>query len=275
MDRRAFLGAALGATAALGASAALGALPASADDSQPDPGRQAGRLADPREVFRRFVERRGCRLVPAFSLVDLAAVVNGGVRFDDSGHRLERHAGRAVMQPCSRISDVLDQHRPGVLPLFTIGGVAHPSPRSPSAALSMMLSLLTRDAGLPPSGLSFTTTRLRQDDIDLLESRGFGKIRVRSVREAKQAGDGSGWFVNPVTGVGEATTAIEFTREGRTIELCECAAATAGIGLERLGWAMGGRLPSWADRLPAALRAIRAESRGRQVPAYGILAASV
>lgn len=264
MDRRAFLAAlatALGGTAAVGVAAGA---PAAAGN---DPGHA-------QKAFLRFVERMGCRRVDADPLVDRNQVANGGLMFSVTEHHLFGRPGLAVLQPCARISDLVEKGRFGVLPVFTIAGIAHPNPPSSTAGLAMMISFLTREAGLPLSRLSFTTTRLRQDDIDLLASLGVTRIRLRNVREAKALGDGSGWYTSPVSGFSAPTTSVEFSRGGRTVELGEAIASACCLGLERLRWAMGGAMHTWTEALPAALDAIEEQSAGRDVPGSAILAAT-
>lgn len=264
MDRRAFLGVlatALGSTAVLGAAASDAA---SASDAPPSA----------QKAFLRFVDRMECRRVAPQPLVDPSQAANGGLMYGVTEHAAFGGAGIAVIQRCARIADLPEKGRFGVLPEFTVAGIAHPSPPSKSAGLAMLISFLTREAGLPLKRLSFTTTRLSKEDLALLESLGITRIRLRDVREAKDLGDGSGWFTSPISGFSAATTSVEFTRAGRTVELGEAIATACCVGLERLQWAMGGSMKTWRQALPATLAAIQEQSGDAGVPAYAILAAS-
>lgn len=264
MDRRAFLGVlatALGSTAVLGAAAT----PAASASDKPQSAQKA---------FLRFVDRMDCRRVAPQPLVDPSQEANGGLMYGVTEHAAFGGAGIAVIQRCSRISDLPEKGRFGVLPEFTVGGIAHPNPPTKSAGLAMLISFLTREAGLPLKRLSFTTTRLSKADLALLDSLGITRITLRDVRDAKDLGDGSGWFTSPISGFSAATTSVEFTRAGRTVELGEAISTACCVGLERLQWAMGSPVTTWAQVLPSTLASLREQDGGTEVPGYAILAAS-
>ena len=96
------------------------------------------------------------------------------------------------------------------------------------------------------------------------------------LNSAKVAGQGSGWFVNPVTGYSSPSLSIEYQRGRQQQEIAEIGmmdtvrsdfrGQVGCIGLERVAWAQTGQMFSWEQRLPSLLAAIRAEAQARALP---------
>jgi hypothetical protein len=84
------------------------------------------------------------------------------------------------------------------------------------------------------------------------------QIRFRDPAAAHAAGDGSGWFRDPVTGKGYATVSIEYGRGAQRLEIAEMDTSQTVFGLERVAWARSGVIGTWSDTLPRLLAHTRA-----------------
>lgn len=203
-------------------------------------------------------------------------VTNGGLRYDDE--LLGASHSSFVFQPAARIEDIPKKGLANVLPYFTIAGVEGYVLPDTGAIIDLILDFLINIVHLSVKNLSVTSTELvypyKKNILDFGISEKH--INIRNFEAAKVAGQGSGWFVNPVTGYSSPSLSIEYHRGRQTQEIAEIGildtvrsdlkGQVGGIGLERLAWAQTGRMFTWEDRLPLLLAAIKAEAQARGLP---------
>ena len=230
--------------------------------------------------FAAFATVLQCSRVPELPLITGDNAVNGGIRYDDETAAWTG-VSKWTLQRAARVGDIEHRMNPGVLPMFTIGGMisGDTNPQTkPFIHFELALNYLTEVCGLPRESLSFTTTDVASQTFcgvvaepgqpcipPTFVTHGLpsSSITYRPHAEAVAAGDGSGWFFDPRNQVGFPTMSIEFTRDGLTLELGEVARFGFGLGMERVQWAMSGAIPSWNQVLPTLLARIRAEARRR------------
>jgi hypothetical protein len=236
-----------------------------------------------------FATALQCSRLPELPLITGDNSVNGGIRFDDE-LAVVTSVSKWTLQRAARVGDIEHRMNPGVLPMFTIGGMisGDTNPQTkPFIHFDAALQFLIQVCGLPRESLSFTTSDVASQTFcgvvaepgepcipPSLVTYGIAptSITYRPHAEAQAAGDGSGWFFDPRNHVGVPTVSIEFTRDGLTLELGEVARFGFGFGMERVQWAMSGAIPTWNQVLPTLLARIRAEARRAhvQLPAgYG------
>ncbi len=233
--------------------------------------------------FAAFATVLQCSRVPELPLITGDNAVNGGIRYDDE-MAAWTGVSKWTLQRAARVGDIEHRMNPGVLPMFTIGGMisGDTNPQTkPFIHFELALNYLTEVCGLPRESLSFTTTDVASQTFcgvvaepgqpcipPTFVTHGLpsSSITYRPHAEAVAAGDGSGWFFDPRNQVGFPTMSIEFTRDGLTLELGEVARFGFGLGMERVQWAMSGAIPSWNQVLPTLLARIRAEARRAHVP---------
>ena len=235
--------------------------------------------------FAAFATVLQCSRVPELPLITGDNAVNGGIRYDDE-MAAWTGVSKWTLQRAARVGDIEHRMNPGVLPMFTIGGMisGDTNPQTqPRIHLDLALNYLILVCGLPRESLSFTTTDVAATDAIVCQTNPTGgqtcnyppvstyglspsSITYRPHAEAVAAGDGSGWFFDPRNQVGFPTMSIEFTRDGLTLELGEVARFGFGLGMERVQWAMSGAIPTWNQVLPTLLARIRAEARRAHVP---------
>lgn len=205
---------------------------------------------------------------------------NGGLTYDEDGFGSGSTHSLFVIQPCARIEDVQDQHKPGTLPVFTMFALYPADAVTAQRRTSDLLEFLTAVASLDPKRLRVTTTELAKPLFADFESHGIshGQIRLRPLSEAQTDGAGSGWFApkGHPNAPAFATYSVEFAMaDGTEIEIAECSVefvpphnGGAGIGLERLTMAMNDKLMSWDDSVKSFKQAAEAEAllSGKPLP---------
>ena len=203
-------------------------------------------------------------------------VTNGGLRYDDELSGASHSS--FVFQPAARIEDIPKKGLPNVLPYFTIAGIEGYVLPDTGALIDLILDFLINDVHLSVRNLSVTSTELISPYKKNIMAFGIPErnITIRNLNSAKVAGQGSGWFVNPVTGYSSPSLSIEYQRGRQQQEIAEIGimdtvrsdfrGQVGCIGLERVAWAQTGQMFSWEQRLPSLLAAIRAEAQARALP---------
>ena len=185
LDRRTFVKAGA-ATAVAALTNALKGLPALAAD-------------DAVEFARHFAEL-GYKMVDPVNLIQ-PHEYNGGLLYTclDGYHKQDRSKEPDkwfVMQGCGRLEDVEVKHEPAVLAHFHIISFRNIKPAYPGEILDLALEYLIRKAEFKPERMIFVSTEKFRPFVKQLEPFGItGKqVVYRSIDEAMQARDGSGYF---------------------------------------------------------------------------------
>ncbi len=245
-------------------------------------------LDEIRESALAFFQGRGH--VPAPSLAMITGYdFNGGLCFDDT--RPETPPGPwMAFQTAARIDDIAERNRPGVLAGFTIISVGRPRPADSSTPLDAILEFLVEVRGLRPERMAFVSTAVFKPLIERFEPLRAGRFIERDITEAKEAGDGSGYFapsghpygpseytVGIYYPIGDAVAAPSTYPPDGYVEIAEIVTPPAdslrgpqqgGIGLERLAMAEGKPIPDFEESRLDLLRMIEeeAEREGKPLP---------
>ncbi len=224
---------------------------------------------------------------------------NGGLRYDDT--RKDPVPGKSMfVQPAARVEDAARGDVPGVLALFTIFGVRVDRPEEPGALFGQVLTWLVEQRGLDPARLVFVSTDTFMPYRDRHDIVRAGRVLQRARDEARNAGDGSGFFApkgHPeepaidTVGIyyplpGAPTGELSYPLNGY-LEIGEISITpldrsavsfeACGFGLERLVMAEGGAAPDFETSRQALLRLIEheADRTGAALPkGYEIFSAS-
>lgn len=253
------------------ASSALAlALPAASARAAAAPQRRS-RTSRAHRAFIKSAEAQGAKRVAEESIVRSASA-NSGLSYSVNFAHPQFTPRHYVVQPAARVDDIAERGRTAVLPYFTIGGILHDvdDRAAPTASLLNGLTYL-QSLGIPLSSMEFTTSEASPEMVRVVKSLGVEPKRlvVRDSDEAKAAADGSGWFVDPVTGFSTRTMSIAVHRDGKKAEVLEAADMGYVVGLERAEWARSGTMPTWDAALNNLLVDIRREAaaQGLDLPA--------
>ena len=201
---------------------------------------------------------------------------NGGLRYDDE--LIGTSHASYVYQSAARIEDIPKKGLPNVLPYFTIAAIESDDLPDTGAMIDLIFSFLINNVNLAARNLSVTSTELIFPYKKNIMAFGIPErnITIRNLDAAKAAGQGSGWFLNPVTGFSTPSLSVEYQRGRQKQEIAEIMILETsrsdlkgqggGIGMERLAWAQTGRMFTWEQRLPQLLEKIEAEAASRGVP---------
>ncbi len=244
-------------------------------------------VEDTKKDADHYWRQQGYTKIAAASLIS-GIDYNDGINYDDSIQDYDPDQAQFLFQPNSRVEDIVNKHKPGTLPLFTILGFSWPLDSDFTGPTILVFDYLINHLKIDPSKLKITTTVLAEGLFPLFDSYGvsLSKIRLRSLEEAKDAGDGSGWFSPKDHPAAPAipTYSIEYVlthkqKKGDVaattyeIELAEIGLKNdqgfaGGIGLERLTMARNNRAMYWDDHLPICKHAmlVAAQHEQKQLP---------
>jgi hypothetical protein len=221
----------------------------------------------------RFMNHNGFHSTPAAPLIS-GLQFNGSLNYDD--HIADKTHDLWVLQRCARVEDALTKGKAGTLPMFTILSLSTARGGSKERGASNIWNYLVNIVGLDPKKLRITTTEFARPLFAFFARYGVeeSQIRLRSVDEARQQGNGSGYFEpkGHPHGPSFPTYSIEFVMpDGQELEIAEIdlEQRVAGFGVERVAMARNERLISWNESLPAFEAAINeeVERRGKNIPA--------
>jgi hypothetical protein len=251
----------------------------------------AGSIDQVRNSALRYFTDRGYQEIPPLDLIT-GDDFNGGIRYDDT--RPGQAAVKTVsVQYAARTDDVADRGRPGVLAGFNIIVFQDPGAETPGSLIEQVMEILVSDQGLDPDRMMFVSTEVFRPVAERIDTVNPDRIFERPLAEAREAGDGSGYFAPkghplhpasdsvaiyyPLPGEGsEPSTAyppsgyFEIAEIGLSREY-----KIGAIGLERLAIAKGVPAPSFKDTQQELLRALEmeSESRGKPLPpGYAVFA---
>ena len=215
--------------------------------------------------FIRYLNKRGYQPVAALPLVT-GHPFNGGLQYDDSEVLKPLHY---VVQPASRIDDVTQSSRPGVLPLFHI--IASANARDEVGdSFDLILDYLVNVVGLDRKRLRLTGTEKARPLFPMLARYGIKESQIRLVdwQEARRKGEGSGYFEpkgHPRSPSFDTVSIEYILTDGNELEIAEIGIIAPphgfGVGVERLTIARQNKLIHWKDVLPAFRRAVEQDAR--------------
>ena len=221
-------------------------------------------------AFHSFMAENRFTPLPPLPLCP-AHATTAGYNYDEGMTRSDWRNGRYVVQTCARVDDIPKRRKRGVLPAFNIGAWQ----TTPSKALPLAIAFLVDVMGLRPENLTVTTIK-GNPLLAYITKAGLkrSQVELRDTAAAKSAGDGSGWFVDPVTGQGNPSMSIEYRRGSRTLEIGETGIcmglpgkpAHVDIGIERVTWAAAGHIEPWEDVLPRLLSYSSQVSQNAGIP---------
>ncbi|MEM8743412.1 MAG: hypothetical protein AAGF14_02120 [Pseudomonadota bacterium] len=152
------------------------------------------------EVLTSHLSEMGYQGFPQASLITPHRF-NGGVAFD---YVHDYHAGSAngepekwfVLQDCARVEDIAKKDEPGVLAYFHVLAFKNNAPAYPGELLDQSLEFLIRKNGFSPERLLLVSTEEFRPFLKHLAPFGLdkGQVVFRQLSEAREAGDGSGFF---------------------------------------------------------------------------------
>ena len=242
---------------------------------------------DIHEFLVRHFGNKGYDLFEPASIVTGDEGFNGGLRYDETG--LHEKPGQMAIQACARVEDIRHKDRPDVLPLFHLFYCITPPDLTAERTLAQLLDCLTGTARLDAGRFAFVTVPEFEPHLPTLEKFGFDtgrQIHFRGSEQAKEDGDGSGYFRFPGdpnaqafatvgiycwTGDGTPPKLAQYPPQPGWTEIGEAsiddeAAFAFGLGTERLGLAMNGTIPSWQDRLVLLFEEIEMTNAGKPPP---------
>ena len=229
---------------------------------------------------------------------------NGGLAYDEGAYDFEDAKAQLVLQSCSRVEDIQNKTKLGILPIFTILAFSAAPDSDFSDPTKLLFDYLIGVVGLEPSRLKITTTELAEPLFPLFELYGvfLPQIRIRSLEEARASGDGSGYFApkghpnspaystysveyvlsSKQTKYGEKT--VDFDTTTNEIELAEMGVNinpgfyAGGVGLERIRMARNDKPMYWRNYLPIFKHAVFTEAHHKHIslpPGYHEILASL
>lgn len=236
------------------------------------------------ESVQRYFGSRGHVRIPPLGLITGHAF-NGGIRYDET--RDKPVAGKSICtQYAARIEDIEERDRPGVLAGFNIIALQDSTAQAPGALFDGVIDFLVGEQDLDPGRMMFVSTEVFRPHAERIDAVMAERVLERREEEARQAGDGSGYFApeghpfapgchtvaiyHPLPGEG-SEPATGYPLPGY-VEIAEVSLSpgdqVAAIGLERLAVAKGIKAMNFEDSLQELLRALRkeAESRGTALP---------
>lgn len=247
----------------------------------------AAEIFDPAEPAVYF-DGKGYELLPSHDLIT-DYTFNDGVRYDetpnnDDGVRTIR------MQGCARVEDIPRRGEPGVLPYFHILAYRNAEPDFPGQMFTQIMDFLINGSGLNPHRLVLVSTDRFEPLRPYLKDFDVGphQVVLRSWEEAKQSGDGSGYFAPPEHphAPGMATVSIHYPMTGTPLssephyplagylELGEVTIPTegdgpgveeGGLGVERVAMARGDIVDTYEEALVVLVMAMEAEAKAREI----------
>jgi hypothetical protein len=235
----------------------------------------------------RYFQKQGySRVAPVSIISDLD--YNEGLNYDEAVY-FDDNQARFVLQSCSRSEDIAHKNKPGTLPIFTILGYSWQLDSDFTGPTKLLFDYLIGHVGLDPSRLRVTTTELAEPLFSTFEFYGvfLPQIRLRSLQEAKDSGDGSGFFrphghpdspdfpTYSVEYVFSAKTqekqkSYDFDTPINEIELAEIGLnndfgfSAGAIGLDRVMMAKNDKAMYWESYLPVFKHAVLAEAQREQ-----------
>lgn len=244
-------------------------------------------IDDIRSSALAYFGKAGFVELPPLSLITDHAF-NGGLRYDDTRPAMLPH-GWISIQPATRIEDIAERHRPGVLAGFTIIGLQGAPGDERGALFDRMIDFLVEARGLDAGKMLFVSTELFRPHVERSDRVRADRVVERPLAEAQAAGDGSGYFAPkghpyqpkvlsvgvyyPLSGAAQRQP-MSYPPQGY-IEIAEIDISPendkpkcGGIGLERLAMAEGKPIPDFERSRRDLLRAIEAEARrtGKPLP---------
>ena len=242
---------------------------------------------DLHEALVGYFREQGFELFEPASIVTGDESFNGGLRYDETG--MHEKPGQMSIQACARVEDIQAKNHADVLPLFHIFYCISQEDTSSSETLAQLLDYLTNGAKLDTARFAFVTIPEFEPHLPTLEKFGFDtgrQIHFRNSEQAKDAGDGSGFFRFPGdsdakafatvgiyywTGDGAPPKLAQYPPQQGWTEIGEASIDEQadfgfGLGTERLGLAMHGSIPSWQDRLVLLFDQIELASAGNPPP---------
>jgi hypothetical protein len=250
-------------------------------------GKQHFSVEDTKKDADHYWRQKGYTKIAAASIIS-GIDYNGGLNYDESISNNDPDQSKFVFQPSSRVEDIANKLKPGTLPIFTTLGFSWPLDSDITDVTTLVFDYLINYVRLDPSKLRVTTTALAEPLFTLFDSYGvsLSQIRVRSLKEAMAAGDGSGWFApeGHPDAPAFATYSVEYvlsqTKEKQKkgdvastiyeIELAEIglnndfAFLAGAIGVERVTMARNDKAMYWDDYLPVFRHAVLAEAQREQ-----------
>ncbi len=270
------------------AFAAATILPASAHSNTAEPDRSLDQPThDLHEILVGYFKDLGYEFLEPASIVTGDETFNGGLRYDETG--LHEKRGQMAIQTCARVEDIGNKDKADVLPLFHLFYCITPLGLNSSDTLAQLLDYLTSTSQLDPGKFAFVTVPEFEPHLPMLEKYGFDtsrQIHFRNSEQAKQEGDGSGFFRFPGdpqadtfatvgiyywTGEGSPPKLAEYPPQPGWTEIGEASIGDEtefgfGLGTERLGLAINGSIPSWQERLVLLFEEIELASAGNPPP---------
>lgn len=242
------------------------------------------------EAIRYWLQQGYLKTAPASLITGLD--YNGGLNYDDSVQHYEPDLAQFVVQPCSRIEDITNQNKLGTLPIFNILAFSWTLDVDFTHATKLLFDYLIDHVRLDPSRLRVTTTIKAEQLFPVFESYGvlLPQIRLRSLKEAMDVGDGSGYFAPnghpnspafPTYSVEYALSSKktkhskksdDFDMTAIEIELAEMGVTinpgfyAGGFGLERLTMARNDQAMHWGDYLPVFKHTVLADAQHEHNP---------
>jgi len=233
------------------------------------------------------LSKKGYRQVKAAPLVNGDGAFNGGLRYDETGV-LDTPA-TFVVQPCARTADIAEKDRVDILPFFHIIRFDGNPGESRADAFAHAVGVLTGPLGLDPARLAFVSIPSFEGLKPHAGKAGVDwerRVVLRDPDAAFAAGDGSGIFRHPgdrtfpaipTAGIyywiGQGAPApvathplpAAWTEIGELV-IAENGSASFALGLERLAFAVTGRIPTWDEQLPRLMAQIERDSPGGKTP---------
>lgn len=221
---------------------------------------------------------------------------NGGIRYDE-GHDYHADAPNGepnrwhVFQDCARVEDIAKRNDLGVLAYFHIIGCTNNEPAHRGEVLEQVVRYLVGPANLKPERFVLVATERGDGYLKQLEPFGFKRDQVvfREFDEARNAGDGSGYFKPDGHPMGQElhTLSFHYAPEGSDIpaervyplpgylEIGEFLfdpqhdaskeSEAFGLGVERLFMAQG-QSGSFERTRELLLHKLETEAKRREIP---------
>ena len=215
------------------------------------------------DLLVQYFIKTGFVAVPAAPMISGHAF-NGGLNYDEDFTPSNRQ--EYLIQRVSRVEDVAKKNQPGTLPLFTILGYMQPKGGVNEHA-NFVLDCLIGRLHLDPKRMQITSTELIKSSLTIFKNYGIqeNQIQLRSLAEAKKAGDGSGWFepAGHHKQVSIPTYSIEYLMpDDKYLEIAEMGVdhLAGAFGIERITMAKNQAYFSWGQYLLEFKNLIQAEA---------------